>query len=425
MKKNKFKLLSFMLAVIMSLLVMLPTAPVAYAADKHITVEEFAKELAKEVGLGSVSDGGVNALISAGIIKEGDFKSYSAYLTRGDATMLLSRADEYLYGDKIDPELVQTVIDKRISDINKIAKAKREDVAKGYIKGFMKGYSNGTYSSDRELRGTKKITRAGALNTIKMIKDKSLRAKISPDGQLIRTTKLPKYAKYYPYILASFPNEYYDWTFLIAGGPSYYYDRELDKHVYLPFNNLEQYAYPVDVDKITSIENFKELYDKNLDLWVERTRRHMELIFNVDYRELDESFISELLSTMYPENFESYREEHIRKWIDRAKANKTIIEASDIKLDGSAMYFYKDDLYMRVYVRYRIVSSEEIYDDELGYTRNYNALFATPLTMKFDGFNIGEWRECCFDVRLTKWNGDFYVIEPYIWEQLYTQGKPK
>ncbi|NLI59565.1 MAG: hypothetical protein GX387_13860 [Clostridium sp.] len=79
MKKIKFKLLSVIALAVMTLLVMANTTPVAYAADdKYITIEDFAKELAKEIGLEHVGGGGVNALISAGIIKESDFKDYSA-----------------------------------------------------------------------------------------------------------------------------------------------------------------------------------------------------------------------------------------------------------------------------------------------------------------------------------------------------------
>jgi hypothetical protein len=179
----------------------------AEASSLKITVSEFTKELAEE--LGTVSEGvtAVDVLMNNGIIKSGDFTDYSKNLTRGDMLMLLSRADDYLYNTVIDDKLIKEVIEKRISDIGKISKDKREDVAKGFIKGLMKGYSNGKFSGDRNLKLTNKVTRDGAIASLKMLKDKSLRAKISPDGQLIRTTNLPKYAKYFPYILASYPND--------------------------------------------------------------------------------------------------------------------------------------------------------------------------------------------------------------------------
>ncbi|NLK27892.1 MAG: hypothetical protein GX306_06070, partial [Clostridiales bacterium] len=151
----------------------------------YITIEEFAELIAKKIGLETISD-----LENAGIIKEGDFSNYTKNITRTDAAVLLNRADEYLYGDKLDPNLVELALEKRISDIEKIKKSKQIDVVKCYLKGFIKGYSNGKFSTDREFRGSSRMTREGALSCIKMLKDKSLRAKISPDGQLIRTTNL-------------------------------------------------------------------------------------------------------------------------------------------------------------------------------------------------------------------------------------------
>ncbi|MGB4659063.1 MAG: hypothetical protein WBI07_07780, partial [Mobilitalea sp.] len=172
--------------------------PVKTTPTEYITVEEFVKALVEVVGLepsqGNEGSEEVDILIEKGIIKEGDFTSYTKNLTRGDALVLLNRADEYLNKDAIDAALIQKVIDKRISDITKVSEIKREDAAEAYLKGFMKGYTNGEYCTDRKLKLTSKITKAGALESIRMLTNKKLRAKISPDGQLIRTTKLPKYA---------------------------------------------------------------------------------------------------------------------------------------------------------------------------------------------------------------------------------------
>ncbi|NMB43881.1 MAG: hypothetical protein GX995_07100, partial [Clostridiales bacterium] len=204
---KKIKGLVTILAVVM-MVVLLGNTQVAEAASKYITVEEFATELVKAIGLTSEGKSAdLNKLIAIGIIKDGDFNKYTSNLTRGDALMLLSRADDYINQPEIDEWLVQTVIDKRISDIKDADSSKREDIARGYIKGFIKGYFNGNYITNRNMKVNNAITRKGALNCIKMINDESLRAKISPDGQLIRETKLPRNADKYDYILASFPNE--------------------------------------------------------------------------------------------------------------------------------------------------------------------------------------------------------------------------
>lgn len=143
MKKTK-KLLSLVIAILLSM-ASINHEPVntVQAASKYITVKEFAKALATECKLKPVDkplvDGYVDALMVAGIIKDGDFTKYTANLTRGDATVLIGRADEYLNKPKIKESLIQTVIDKRITDIDKIKEAKRVDFAKGYITRILKG----------------------------------------------------------------------------------------------------------------------------------------------------------------------------------------------------------------------------------------------------------------------------------------------
>ena len=105
---------------------------------------------------------------------------------------------------------LQAVYDKRISDINSIPEEKRLDIANIVAKGIIKGFNNGIYVQNREFRASRKITANGAKNVISMVINPEERSVISPDGQLIRTSKLPNNADKYPYILACFPNEFYE-----------------------------------------------------------------------------------------------------------------------------------------------------------------------------------------------------------------------
>ncbi|HHU71663.1 MAG TPA: hypothetical protein GXZ21_06455, partial [Clostridiales bacterium] len=244
------------------------------AATKYIKPEEFIESIVKELNIPVDNDSYVDAAINVGIVKEDD--NFSSDLTRADVAVLLNRADEYLYGDTLDQDLVTLALEKRISDINSIDKDKRVDVVKCYLKGFIKGYSNGDYSTDREFRGDKKISRKGALDTIKMLKDKSLRAKISPDGQLIRTTNLPKNADLFPYILASYPNKYYEWEL------KYQTIARLNKDKKL--TNLVDFAPPKDVGNIRDYEDFSLIKNEHINEWVDKAKKHLELVFNVDYR---------------------------------------------------------------------------------------------------------------------------------------------
>lgn len=424
------------IAICFTLAPMIP-AKEADATSKYISVGLFCRFLAKELGVsplnGSTNMAYVNALIEKGLIKDSDFTSYTDWLTRGDALVLLSRADEFLYGDTLDAVLVQTTLEKRISDITKVTESKRTDVAKGYLKGFLKGSSNGLYSTDRELKVNAKITRAGSLSCIKMLKDKSKRAKISPDGQLIRTTNLPKYAKNYPYILSSYPNAYYDWKFFYEDVTRSTYNETTGKMEKKPYVYLEEYASPADVDKTTRIENFPEVKKELLDTWVNKATTHMECIFNVDYRTIDEEWIDKMASADYTYGYWGMEDQtriNLEKYIEKVKKNKTIIESKKIATDGSSLYYFDGRYYLRFYVKYRIVSSSKNYETGEYYEFKDNNLFYTtwPICLNKKA-KISEWRECYFDVELTNYTkeerqnlGAFcaLIVEPY-----YTKGKIK
>lgn len=201
---------------------------IASAESKYVTVDNFADWLVPRIkDVAFDFNDSIEYLLEIGIIKEGEFKSYNSYITRGDALVLLNRADEYLFGDSLTQELVDTVIEKRISDINDIEEYKRNEVAKGYIKGFMKGYSNGPFSTDRNLQLNKKITYNGALFCANMLRDKYERAKVSPDGQLLNTIDAPKFYYKYPYTLANYPDSYYDEQYKYYGPGKYEVDKDI------------------------------------------------------------------------------------------------------------------------------------------------------------------------------------------------------
>ncbi len=354
------------------------------AATAYITVGSFANALADELGVlyKEGKAGAVEALREIGIIKEGDFKDYDMNLTRGDMLVLLSRADEYVNKDTIEEWRVNMVLEKRISDIKKVSASKRVDIAKGYIKGFMKGYSNGNYITNRNLKLKNKVTKNGALSSIKMIKDKSLRAKISPDGQLIRTTKLPKNAKNYEYILASFPNKFYERKFEFmftdqfkAGETRDYwrYPAEMKSTKFRTWN--DEWDFSIEMDKY--------LYD-----WQKKAETYLQYIFNVDYRTVDDKWIEGLASCYVRSNVDIAAD--IKDYyIKHMKGNKVIVESSIIAVEPSTLY--DDNGYkMRAYVRFRITADD--------ITVKQNRL----LWAQYPQLNLknGVWREGIFDIRL-------------------------
>ncbi len=390
------------LIALILVLVFIITSPTQYtvghaeAASKYIKITEFAKELLSELGLKpSVKvdgiDGHVIQLKNIGVIKEGDFKSYTGYLTRGDMLIILNRADKYLNKTEIGEKMIKRIIDKRISDIKSVSKAKRADIAEGFARGFLKGFSNGYYITNRNLKLTSKVTREAALNCIKMLKDTSLRVKLSPDGQLIRTTNLPKNADKYEYILAAYPNEFYERKFEFM-----FYDED-----YREYADKGIYAFPIEMRSKTFRNWYEEwplseVMDKYLYDWADRAERYLQYIFNVDYRTINDDWIKGLASVYAHSNIEC--EEHIRKYyLDYMKANKVIIESSIIAVEPST--FYKDNNYcMRAYVKYRITTKD------MNVSHNRLIYAAYP---HFRNLESGKWRTGIYDIRFAT-NDAFY-----------------
>lgn len=384
----------------------------AKASSKYMTGEEFVTKVVKELKLEvdkTKSKPYIEAAVQAGIIEEELFE-LEKNITRTDASIILVRADEYKYGVTIDYDLVDLIIEKRISDINKVDKNKREYVAKIYALGYIKGYSNGSYSTDREFRGGSKLTANGANTIISMLNKPSKRSKISPDGQLLRTTNLPSNADMYPYILASYPNAYYDWEFGFMkwtrdGVPIYGTDKLV---------NLEDYAAPKDTKSLnlyrwdTTDTTIEEIYAKHIDSWVEKAKKYVETVFNVDYRTLknNTNWFNTIIELDYQHGWRNQKntETRLNQYIDAAIKNKTIVETSVVAVDSSTLYYnYLDGLSLRVYVKYRINSAIDISQVRLSPIAYTNRDY-----VNYDDVTIGKWRNGYFDISLSmNGNGDF------------------
>lgn len=373
----------------------------AEAATEYISVNSFAEALAKELGLipeAGTDDSG-SLLINTGIIKTGDFNKYSSNLTRGDMLVLLNRADKYLNNSSVDANLVKIVIEKRISDIGKATASKREDIAEGYAKGFLKGYSNGYYITNRNLKLTSKVTKSGALSCIKMLKDTSLRAKISPDGQLIRTTKLPNNAYMFPYILDSFPNKYYEAQLMFEG-----VTRRRNGKV-VPLVSPEDYTYPVDILKSEygGIDDIKVAIENYYDLWEEKVRTVAWNTFNVDYRTIGDDWVETMAQADDQIEYSTETVYHfLNRYVKEMKENKTIVECDKVAIDRSAMYFYNGGYFIRCYVHYRIVSTNTSptlpeLDGKLWGPYNCVLYSRTSFT-NLENYQLGKWVDGVFDV---------------------------
>ena len=109
----------------------------------------------------------------------------------------------------------------------------------------MVGKSNGTYSQSRKFEPKSYLTVSEANTMTDRIKSKSKRIKLSYDGQVIRTTNLPKNYKSFSYILASFPNSFYEHKFMY---------QLISKDELKNLTIGEDYASPVKLTKVNRAE---------------------------------------------------------------------------------------------------------------------------------------------------------------------------
>ncbi len=373
------------------------------ATSKYVTRSQVIKMILDELGETydkASSTSYIKKAKEIGLITNKTFTKYENFANKTEVAMLLVRADEHLYGRTIEDELVDRIMDCRISDIAKIRKVYQPFLAKAYALGYIKGNSNGSYSTNRKFNPKYKVTVSYAKNLIHMINDKSIRHQISPDGQLVRTTNLPKMADFYPYILASYPNSYYDWQFLfmrtkIGDDLVYGTDRWISKVDYASPKDFFEYkegkkvfSYYYSKDKV----NAKELYDECIDEWEENARNYLECVFNVDYRTIkqDTAWMEKLLSADFNGTIEKDNTaKRINQYINDAIENETIVESKIIAVDRSTLYISNGYMYLRAYVRYRVISSKD-----LSCVKNSPIIFTRFTYPEFINLKLGEWRDC-------------------------------
>lgn len=414
------------------------TAKDESATKEFVTREEFVTMVMKELNFLFDESGSdhpyLDAAIRAGVITEKTFgNKYSAKLTKSDAAVVLVNADEYLHGKSISEELVNTIIEKRISDINKVSIARREYVAKAYALGFLKGNSNGEYSTDRSMKAWQKVSISTAKNLVSLLNDTENRSKISPDGQLLRTTKLPSNAEFYPYILASYPNEYYDWEFGFMKDLIYvdiedkpgqrkqvpYYTTEKSQE-----ERLHNWAAPVDIDKYigsgkatvyvgNEFITAQEAVKRGKSVWVEKVKDYLMAAFNINYKtiENDQKWYNTIL-TLDEEYGNEYgqkiTEDRIKEYIELVIENRTIIECDKIAVDVSTLYIDSTfGLMLRCYVHYRVLSA----NDTISSVRVSPLAFTKYTYPDYDNIKLGEWRNGFFDISVSEAYGNYGISQ--------------
>lgn len=404
------------LCMVFLLVLVISKISVVEASTNYITRGYFIKLVCQEIGIkakGTTNLAYIDAAIEHSIIKQNTFSDYQRNVSKVDAAVILVNAHEFLYGNTLSEGLIQTIIERRITDIDKLTEYRKIPFAKAYAYGYLKGLSDGSYTTSRTFNPTQKISKSTALGLIKMLKDESKRGKITEDGQLIRMTNLPKFAEFYSYILASYPNAFYDWEFgFMKGYQTKYNDgKPYEEYFYETgkYKDGIDYAYPATIEKYNNKSyrvilpdgteaNLAEVIDYNWSTWEKNLNEYLWNVFNVDYRTLEKNkkwYDAVTKTSRYAETNKVYLDNYIKEYISLAKENKTIIECDKIAFDRSGIYESNSGTHIRVYIHYKIKSS----------ISNKQVLLS-PLAFTFERYPnfrnvmINEWRNGYFDIVL-------------------------
>lgn len=368
-----------LLILVMVLAIPSSTMMAVKASSKNITIGEYIELLMKAMKVTineTENQTYITAAVSTGVLKTVDEFKVEEEMTRTECAVLTNRADIYVNDNEVT-ELNDNIVNfKRISDLSKVTKKYRDDVVQVFGKGIIVGYTNGKYTQDREFRGSNKITYAGAKAVIAKLTNTKKRSVMSPDGQLTRTTKLPVNAKEFEYILANFPNDFYEMMF--------YY--ELPRRSHEP-KEMQDYCQPVLMKNYINYDKTVRLYE-----WCEVIKENLTYRLNVNYKTLDSEWVRKLNNT-----FDMDKTKSINDYVKAAKKNKVIIKVSEISVEPSTLYLADGFYCIRVYAKFKVTSASNIKN-----TLIFGDIYMP--TLKINQWNLGY-----YDIKLNgKYNGIGY-----------------
>ena len=238
----------------------------------------------------------------------------------------------------------------RVNDIKSAGKRHQLDLITVLKKGIIIGKSMGRYTQNRNLMPKRKVSLAEAKKVIERVYDSKKRYPMSPDGQLLRKTNLPFWASDYKYILASYPDSYYETMF------------GYESHLATSFKLHSSYDPP----KYT-YERILNGYETNDNIYEEadKVRRFQNHRMNVDYRTIDKKWRDKLIS-FYRRKEHTKKSDlngmkkEIDKYIRFVKENKVIIESKPVATDASSAYYWYITPSFHTYMKFRIVSCKNL-----------------------------------------------------------------
>lgn len=300
----------------------LVATPVQGATTTPITGKEYVKMLEKAIG---------KQIDTVGVALSGN-------ITLSDACVLANRADILKNGEK-ESDSVLTKKDNiikynRISNLKQIPKVKQGEVISCFAKGIFTGKSDGWYTQSDTISTKAYLNKSQAQTIRNRIINKKVRKKITVDGQVIRTTKLPKSANKYPYIVESLPNSFYD---------GYYFNWEGVATLLAKNNKLR---YPKDINndywylwdqKIPA----KTIIDRHRLAWADKVKKNLMTRLNFDYRTVTNRWNNDLQQTyfVYNDDYDHVFQKYISSYVSKAKRNHVIIKCDDVVVEPSSLYY--------------------------------------------------------------------------------------
>ena len=228
---------------------------------------------------------------------------------------------------------------------------------------------------------------------------------------MTRTKNLPKNAGQYRYILASFPNSYYE--------PKFNYQLVNFGAGYIP-KNLIDYAAPKDVLKVKDGWDdgdgytFGKAYDRYSDEWMDTIKKNLELRFNYNYKTTDfNKWKAELLKT-FPSRYKSDYSDWLDWWRGLAAEYKVQTKTSAVVVDPSSIYLSDGDYYVRCYVKFKVNASRLFSAESL----DQNA-YVYSSHMYLPGLQLNKTYSAVIDLPFGDWAVGSYgngatVVDDYI-----------
>lgn len=343
---------------------------------KTLSIASFAKKLEKITG--------------KPVLKEGEFKHRSEAICYADAAILIRRADEMLHGkDKFKKSVYQEVVEKkRLVGLAGTNSKQKKALRICFAQGIMPGTSNGSYSQSRTIVAKNKLTTSDAHGYLVRLKQKSKRLKLSPDGQVIRTSNLPKNYKKFPYILASFPNQFYESPFEYK-----YYTPKLKKN--------KGYYDPKDIRKAPFYlgGTMEQVLDQYLDKWCDKVETNLKTRFSFDYQKSGKNWINTLRKSYVVYNdaeLDKPQTDAIKKYVKLAKKNKVKLTCGKVVVEPSTIYDCSGSSYIRTYVTFK-VNCNTLYSADSN--KQNEVIFGN--TVKFHGLKKNKWYTAVLDIKLS------------------------